>query len=454
MMEAAIEEMRLTIVEAGKPPPLVGAVVVLRDGRVLRAHRSEIRTGDHAEYTLFERKLPTEALDGAHLFVTLEPCAPGARSKEKTPCAQRVVDARIEAIWIGIDDPHPKVAGQGRTHMAQNGIAVHDFDPDLQAEVRKANERFLAYAEEEAKRQSGENELSALVKRQIGASGGRITINDLLMAETQRLRLDLEAPLPSKATEPSDYGDWLDRLVDDAAGLARAFAVIGFWGDPADVAILLRSLARLTRWPITGGIMIFINGRVFPALLALYAAGTAAVAAGNFDVVAALVRGRLPLSTGSYPRPDDRVPVPHVLNGPEVLEPREINGVLNIGAEKTMRYNAPVSVFLQRVLRPLLADLIPGDEEFETAFDTFEALVGLRYIAEGEPGLPAGSYNYRGKRSFMLPGVPERLKAELERDGDSWPPVAAKVFDSAEEAAAAIGAMIQRLAGTAWESFA
>lgn len=445
LMEAAVVEMRRTPVEAGKPPPLVGAVVLLRDGRVITAHRAELRNGDHAEYTLFERKLPSEALDGAHLFVTLEPCAPGARSSEKTPCSQRVVDARVEAVWIGIDDPFPTVAGQGRAFLQGKGIAVNDFDADLQGEIRGANERFLAYAEEAAKAVSGQPDMAAVIKRTLAAGGGRIEINDALTAEVERLRLDLEGPLPRVAEVPSDYGDWLRRLAEDSAPLVRASAVLGFWGQPADMAALMRVLVRLTRWPITGGIMIFVNGRVFPALLTLYAAGTAAAAAGNFEVIASLLRARLPYSTGTYSRPDQMQPVPVVLNGPEVLDEADINKVLNIDGKRRTDYYAPASVYLQTVLRPLLKDLVPDDQEFERAFDTFEALLALRFVVDGGAGLPRGSYNYRGRRSFFLPGVPERLKADLEAEGPRWGPVAGKVFDTPEEAARALEEMVKRL---------
>jgi ATP-dependent DNA helicase RecG len=47
------------------------------DGTVEAAYRGELRDGDHAEYALLERKNRDKKLDGAVLFATLEPCAPG-----------------------------------------------------------------------------------------------------------------------------------------------------------------------------------------------------------------------------------------------------------------------------------------------------------------------------------------------------------------------------------------
>ena len=451
MMQAAVDEMRLSKSAGGKPTPLVGVVALLPDRSVIRAHRSEFRTGDHAEYGLFERKLRSQALDGVELFVTLEPCAPGARSPHKTACAQRIVDARIKAVWIGCPDPYPTVAGKGRAFLEEHDVTVRDFDADLSDVILRENEDFFAHAEEAMQAEAMAGEAAGDVRRLLDDPGDRYALSDRITAETERLRTMLEDPLPTTMTEPEDFARWLDELTANAALLVRDFATVAFWGRPDHVPILLRGLQRLTRWPIAGGIAIVLNGRMYPPLMALYAAGVAAVAAGNFDVVAAVLRDRLPLSTLPYPRPDEMLPVPVVLNPSEVLDRTEMNLVLNIGAERPIRYYAPESVYVQGRLRSLLSDLIKGDAEFELAFDTFECLLGLRYILDGGAGLPAGSYTYRGRRSFGLPGVPERLSADLDRDAGKWPPIAGGVFDSVEEAERALDAMVERLATSTWQ---
>jgi len=99
LMEMAIEAMRQSVGEPrddGKASPLVGAVLYRPDGTVETAHRGELRYGDHAEYTLLERKNRDRKLDGSILFATLEPCAPGSRRHPKLGCAERIVLARIK----------------------------------------------------------------------------------------------------------------------------------------------------------------------------------------------------------------------------------------------------------------------------------------------------------------------------------------------------------------------
>ena len=149
MMEKAIAVMKRSINEPradGKASPLVGAVLVKPDGKVDTAFRGELRHGDHAEYTLLERKHQDERLDGSVLFATLEPCAPGARKHPKSACAEHIVNARIAEVWVGIEDPDPTVDRQGIRYLEQNGIKVHLFDLDFQDQIREANKEFIAEA--------------------------------------------------------------------------------------------------------------------------------------------------------------------------------------------------------------------------------------------------------------------------------------------------------------------
>ncbi|MDA3809892.1 MAG: hypothetical protein PF518_06110 [Spirochaetaceae bacterium] len=152
-MEMAISVMNNSIQEPrnDKVSPLVGAVLIKPNGETMTAFRGEIRHGDHAEFTLLERKNRAEVLDGSVLFATLEPCAPGARKSPKLSCAERIVNARIAKVWIGIEDPDPSVDRKGIKYLLDNGIQVEMFDPDLQKKIRIANQQFIDEAEERAK---------------------------------------------------------------------------------------------------------------------------------------------------------------------------------------------------------------------------------------------------------------------------------------------------------------
>jgi ATP-dependent DNA helicase RecG len=146
-MELAIAEMNKSKNEPrpdGKVPPKVGAVVVFPDCTAQQAHRGELREGDHAEYTLLERKLHNEKLDDCILFTTLEPCA--KRNNPKVPCCRRTTNARIKTVYVGIGDPDPTVDGKGIKHLENHGVKVLMFDRDLQKQIETENTHFISQA--------------------------------------------------------------------------------------------------------------------------------------------------------------------------------------------------------------------------------------------------------------------------------------------------------------------
>lgn len=148
-MQMAIDEMKKSISEPrkdDKPSPKVGAVLIKSDGSVETAYRGELRYGDHAEFTLLERKNRANLLEDGILFATLEPCAPGARSHPKLGCSERIVNARIKEVWVGIEDPDPAIDRKGIKYLEKHRVKVHMFDRDFQKQIRNENRKFLEHA--------------------------------------------------------------------------------------------------------------------------------------------------------------------------------------------------------------------------------------------------------------------------------------------------------------------
>jgi ATP-dependent DNA helicase RecG len=145
LMQLAIDLMNKSVNEPradGKVPPKVGAVLLFPDGRIETAYRGELREGDHAEFTLLERKLANENVEDCILYTTLEPCV--ERNPPKVPCCRRVTNARIKKVYIGIEDKDPK--GNGIRHLEKHGVEYKMFDREFQRIIEEENKVFLKQA--------------------------------------------------------------------------------------------------------------------------------------------------------------------------------------------------------------------------------------------------------------------------------------------------------------------
>ncbi len=150
MMELAIRVMRGSVQEAREdkaPSPKVGAILVRPDGTTETAARGELREGNHAEFTLLERKCPHERLDGSVLYSTLEPCLD--RNHPKRGCAKHIVSARIREVYVGVEDDNPAVRGKGIEHLRRHGVTIRMFDRDLQETILAENDGFFKWARQQ-----------------------------------------------------------------------------------------------------------------------------------------------------------------------------------------------------------------------------------------------------------------------------------------------------------------
>lgn len=166
LMQMAIDVMNKSVNEPredGKVPPKVGSVLLFPDGRIVTAYRGELREGDHAEFTLLERKLPNENLEGCILYTTLEPCM--ERNPPKVPCCRRVTNARIKKVYIGIEDKDPK--GKGIRHLEKHKVPYEMFTREFQQIIETENRAFLKQAIQRKKEAEEEEDLRTPIEMPI-----------------------------------------------------------------------------------------------------------------------------------------------------------------------------------------------------------------------------------------------------------------------------------------------
>lgn len=100
------------------PNPLVGCVIV-RDGVVIGEGYHERPGGPHAEVMALEAA--GDAARGADVYVTLEPCNHHGRTP---PCVDRLLEAGVASVTIGMHDPNAAVPGGGAAALRARGITV------------------------------------------------------------------------------------------------------------------------------------------------------------------------------------------------------------------------------------------------------------------------------------------------------------------------------------------
>ena len=104
--------------DSPRPNPSVGAILI-KDGAVVGLGVTAPGGRPHAERIAIAAA--GEAARGATLYVTLEPCSHFGSSP---PCADAIIQAGIARVVSPMDDPNPRVAGQGHARLRAAGIMV------------------------------------------------------------------------------------------------------------------------------------------------------------------------------------------------------------------------------------------------------------------------------------------------------------------------------------------
>ena len=134
-------QMALGLAEKGRgavaPNPMVGAIIV-KDGRIIGSGYHEKFGEGHAEVNAF--RSATEAVAGATIYVTLEPCSHYGKTP---PCSDKIIEKRIGRVVIAALDPNPLVSGRGVKKLQDAGIEV--VTGVLAEESSRLNEIFMKY---------------------------------------------------------------------------------------------------------------------------------------------------------------------------------------------------------------------------------------------------------------------------------------------------------------------
>lgn len=117
------------------PNPTVGCVIV-KGGRVVGRGWTQPGGRPHGETEALARA--GEAAQGATAYVSLEPCCHWGKTP---PCTDALIAAGVRRVVLPIEDPDPRVSGQGIARLRSAGIAVETGL--LAAEAAEINAGFF-----------------------------------------------------------------------------------------------------------------------------------------------------------------------------------------------------------------------------------------------------------------------------------------------------------------------
>jgi len=136
----------LSLAEKGcgyvSPNPMVGAVIISSEGNIIGEGYHQKYGKQHAETLAVESVRDKSLLEGATVYVTLEPCAHHGKTP---PCADMLASLPIKRVVVAMRDPFPDVNGNGIRILKEKGIIV-DVGI-LNDKARQLNEAWLHYIE-------------------------------------------------------------------------------------------------------------------------------------------------------------------------------------------------------------------------------------------------------------------------------------------------------------------
>lgn len=162
------------------PNPLVGCVIVSKDGAVVGEGTYIYDDVTHAEQIALEQA--GEGAEGGTAYISLEPHDHHGKTP---PCTEALINAGIKRVVCPIEDPNPRVSGRGFEKLRQAGIEV--VTGILADEATKLNEKFICWHRKQrpfvhlklAMSIDGRISIDNSVSTALSGTGGRSRVQEL-----------------------------------------------------------------------------------------------------------------------------------------------------------------------------------------------------------------------------------------------------------------------------------
>lgn len=121
--------------------PRVGAVIV-KDNQILAIGYHKKFGAVHAEIDAYEQIEDKQDLNGATIYVTLEPCA---HQGKRPSCAKQMLTWGLERVVVGQIDPNPLVQHKGIAFLRGAGIRVDILSEHISEQINPAFHYFFTH---------------------------------------------------------------------------------------------------------------------------------------------------------------------------------------------------------------------------------------------------------------------------------------------------------------------
>lgn len=120
------------------PNPMVGCIIIDGEGNKIGQGYHKKFGEAHAEVNAIASVKDKRKLNGATVYVTLEPCS---HTGKTPPCADMLTEYPLKKVVVAMKDPNPKVNGSGIRILKNAGIEVEVGV--LEKEAEQLNEFFI-----------------------------------------------------------------------------------------------------------------------------------------------------------------------------------------------------------------------------------------------------------------------------------------------------------------------
>jgi hypothetical protein len=310
-------------------------------------------------------------------------------------------------------------------------MVLRGFPPtaDAASESQEGDELVPAMTSAPAESQESLVDFTDRVKDLLAEPTHTIRLHDLMMREVRQFLALTTEDLFSLGgkSDPEELLARVARYESASERLLAAFVYISHWGKTEHRRIFDMVMSRsVERAASSSGLVAWLRLRWYPAVLLSYVGGIAAVAAGEYGNLAAI------LGTQMVDPDHLGAPRPMLAEMTRTLPDLQLvfKAISGLG-----RSFAPLSEYVFKHIQPLLDDLLFLGQRYEALFDRYEVLQAL--VCQDVTGYgPLGRFAWKHwndlrQQTTMYPFLVVAKEAEAAKE--EWPPLRAGLFGGSYE---------------------